>query len=463
MRNELAKLARNLRAGLRLVFFLRVSRLDFRVDLGQLLLLFTLSALLDFGSDWVRYGPDAYFSPFGAGNEIFSGGLMMLVVALIALALRERELVLAIPVLVLSGYPALQVLLTLPTALTRWGPLPVALASPLETAVLGWTVALFVRAVAVALPAGRTRRWTRAVAAGIVLALPIWFASTFAPIESWWQQPAEHDGVDPRYPSPASEAVLSTQQNVLDEALSGLDDETPGVADLYFVGFAGDAAEDVFRKDVLAAQQVMDVRWNTEGKSIALINNPRTLLDTPIATVSNLRETLNEIGSIINPDEDVVMIYLASHEGADHVLDISLPPLELAQLTPAALRGLLDDAGIKWRIVVVSACYSGAFVDALADEQTLVMTASQSDRASFGCSFRSDATYFGEALFTQGLAKSDSILGAFERAKKRVAEREAAAGLAPPSNPQLSVGAAIAEKLKELERGGAARRSGHTV
>ena len=54
------------------------------------------------------------------------------------------------------------------------------------------------------------------------------------------------------------------------------------------------------------------------------------------------------------------MVYLASHAGRDHVLDIALPPLELAQLTPGALRTLLDDAGIKWRIVVVSACYSGA-------------------------------------------------------------------------------------------------------
>jgi hypothetical protein len=93
----------------------------------------------------------------------------------------------------------------------------------------------------------------------------------------------------------------------------------------------------------------------------------------------------------------------------------------------------------------------------------MVMTASQSDRTSFGCSQRSDATYFGEALFRDGLAKSDSLVTAFEIAKKRVAEREVAAGLKPPSNPQLSVGEAMKEKLKELERGGAARRAGRTV
>jgi hypothetical protein len=51
--------------------------------------------------------------------------------------------------------------------------------------------------------------------------------------------------------------------------------------DLYFVGFAGDAREDVFRKDVQAARRVMDERWGTEGRSVTLINNPRTLLEFP--------------------------------------------------------------------------------------------------------------------------------------------------------------------------------------
>jgi len=72
VRNEASKLARNLIAGLRLALFLPVTRLAFRVDLAQLLLLFALSALLDVGADWVRYGPDAHFSWLGAGNELFA-------------------------------------------------------------------------------------------------------------------------------------------------------------------------------------------------------------------------------------------------------------------------------------------------------------------------------------------------------------------------------------------------------
>jgi hypothetical protein len=111
----------------------------------------------------------------------------------------------------------------------------------------------------------------------------------------------------------------------------------------------------------------------------------------------------------------------------------------------------------------VSSCYSGAFVDALEDEQTLVMTASRADRSSFGCGFRSDATYFGDALFGEGMARADSLTAAFEIARKRVAERERASGFKPPSEPQIGIGDAMAAKLKELDRGSAARRAGRTV
>ncbi len=169
--------------------------------------------------------------------------------------------------------------------------------------------------------------------------------------------------------------MLAAQQRLLDDALSNLEDERPGATDLYFVGFAGDAREDVFRKDVEAARKVMDERWGTNGRSIALINNPRTLLEAPLATVTNLRETLNEIGATIDVEQDVVMVYLASHGSRDHVLTVTMPPLEVAPLTAPALRGLLDASGIKWRIVVVSACYSGGFIDALKDDYTLVLTA----------------------------------------------------------------------------------------
>jgi len=462
-RNLGRNLGRNLAAGAKLALFLPVSRLAFRIDLAQLLLLLVVSAALDFATDWLRFGPDPYFSAYGAGSEIFAGGLLLLSAAVLALAFRQPALTLSVPVVALAAYPLVQILHALPYGVFDATPAWAWLWTAGEWALVAWLVAVLVRSVAVAQVAAGPRRWPRALAGGALLAAPLWLAPMVTPTEPWWKQPAVHGGADPRYPSPASEPVLAAQKQLLDDALSDLDDQRPGVTDLYFVGFAGDAREDVFRKDVQAARKVMDERWDTAGRSVALVNNPRTLLDTPFASVSHLRETLNEIGAAIDPDEDVVMVYLASHGRRDHTLDVELPPLELAPVTPGALRALLDEAGIRWRIVVVSACYSGGFVDALKDEYTAVLTASEADRTSFGCGHRSESTFFGEALFQHGLAENDSLLAAFAAARARVEEREKSGGFSPPSNPQAFVGDAMADKLSELDRGNAARRSGRTI
>ena len=462
MRHHFANLGRNLAAGLRLGLFLPVSRLAFRIDLVSLLLLLVVSAVIDLGVDWVRYGSGGYFTLFGLGNEIFGAGVLLLTAAVLAVAFGQRVFVVVLPVLVLSGFPLLQVLRVVPGMAFGATPAWEVYWAVFDGLMIVWVFALSARSVALALAPGRPGRLWRALVGGLALIAPMWFTSSIAPNDSWWKEPSA-EGADPRFPNPASEPVLAAQRRLLDEALSGLDDERPNVTDLYFVGFAGDAREDVFRKDVLAAQRVMDERWGTEGRSLALINNPRTLLESPAATVTNLRETLNEIGATIDTEQDVVMVYLASHGSRQHVLEVALPPLELAPLTAPALRGLLDGAGIKWRIVVVSACYSGGFIDALMDDNTLVLTASETNRASFGCGHRSDATFFGEALFQHGLAQSESLLAGFEAARERVAEREKAGAFAPPSNPQIFVGPAMADKLKELDRGNAARRSGRSV
>ena len=78
---------------------------------------------------------------------------------------------------------------------------------------------------------------------------------------------------------------------------------------------------------------------------------------------------------------------------------------------------MLDEARIKWRIIVVSACYSGGYIEPLKDDNTLIMTASAADRTSFGCGTESDATYFADALFQHALRFEDSFVKAFEQAR----------------------------------------------
>jgi len=265
-----------------------------------------------------------------------------------------------------------------------------------------------------------------------------------------------------QHANPAAENVLIQQPQLLYDALTSLEDERPGITDLYFVGFAPFAGEDVFRKDIEVAHDLFDDRFDTDGRSVVLINNPNTMLETPFATVSNLRATLSEIGNIINPDQDVVMVYLSSHGSKDHKLSIEFPPLQLDALSPQELKSMLDDAGIKWRIVVVSACYSGGFIEPLKDDRTLIMTASAADRTSFGCGTESSATYFGDALFQHALRFEDSFLKAFDDAKKIIAEREHTEKR-QPSNPQVFVGRSMAAQLPKLEAELHSRRSGGTI
>ena len=447
MRYFFASLGRNLLAGLRTALFLPVPRLSFRVDAAQLLALFVVSALIDLGRDWLRTDSDRVFSLLGAGTEFYSGGFLLFLVAILALLYRQRGMLLRLLLIVLAASPILQIALELPGVL-RALMAPSPLATLAWYGIIAWIFAVFTRCIALAMAPSTSWRIPRALVGGLLLTSQIWLASAFAPNDPWFTKPSlqyDESGLNA-----GSEPVLATQSFLLDQLLEKLEDERPGVTDLYFVGFAPYSAQDVFRKDVEAAQHVMDERWGTAGRSIVLVNNPKTLLSAPFATVTNLRETLNEIGGAIDAENDVVMVYLASHGSRDYKLAATQPPLSLVELTPAGLRQMLDDAGIGWRIIVVSACFSGGYIEPLKDDRTLVITASRSDRISFGCGDRSDATFFGEAFFQRGLATADSFEAAFDIATKRVDEREKGSDYSPPSSPQMWIGGAMTEKLKTL-------------
>lgn len=113
------------------------------------------------------------------------------------------------------------------------------------------------------------------------------------------------------------------------------------------------------------------------------------------------------------------------------------------------LKAALQASGIRWRVLIVSACYSGTFIDPLKDDHTIIFTAARADRTSFGCSDERDLTYFGEALFREALPASSSLLDAFTRTQRIIAKREEEEGL-DPSQPQIYIGEQMRTKLAEL-------------
>jgi hypothetical protein len=117
-----------------------------------------------------------------------------------------------------------------------------------------------------------------------------------------------------------------------------------------------------------------------------------------------------------------------------------------AELSPQRVAATLDENGIRNRIVIVSACYSGTYIKPLANEDTFVVTAADSSHPSFGCSARRRWTYFGDAFFSRSLRPGADFQSAFARAATMIRRWETAGNL-PRSNPQAYFGAALAQKI----------------
>ncbi len=281
---------------------------------------------------------------------------------------------------------------------------------------------------------------------GVILVLPL---TQIDRERSPWQEVNEHEIA--QNTELLNEDALYDQPAILDREIGAVKAGRPGVSDLFFLGVAGYGAQDVFMKEIDAVSRIFKERFHTQDKTIRLINNRKTLSEVPIASIRSLRASLRAISRVMDQDEDILFLFLTSHGLRSHQLSLDLWPMRLRQLDPATLRSLLDESGIKNRVIVISACFSGGFVDALKNADTLVISSSAPDKSSFGCSNDADWTYFGKAYFAEGLRSTYSFVQAFERALPVIAAREREEGYTP-SDPHISVGAAIEEKLLKLER-----------
>lgn len=255
-----------------------------------------------------------------------------------------------------------------------------------------------------------------------------------------------------------SEEAFYAQPELLRRALLAINAGVAGVSEWYFLGVAGFGDQEVFASEIQTARQLFDVRFGTQGRSAALINNRYLWQDEPVATPTSIVRALNRIGEQMNSDEDVLFLVLSSHGavGGDGVptgeLVIDNPPLRAKNIDGKWLKTALDESGIRWRVIVISACYSGAFIDDLASPTTAIITASRADRASFGCTNDADLTYFGRAFFDESMRHGDSFDKVFSQTKRRIAERESLRGLLA-SEPQIYIGSLMKTALPEFEKG----------
>jgi len=154
---------------------------------------------------------------------------------------------------------------------------------------------------------------------------------------------------------------------------------------------------------------------------------------------------VHAVAGIMNRDEDVLVVFITSHGGPTGV-GLHLGNALNVVLGPEHVASVLDREGIRNRVVIVSACYSGVFTKPLASASSIVLTAADENSPSFGCSNEREWTYFGDAFFNQSLGEGVSLKKAFEDAKLKISEWEARDD-APPSSPQGHFGASISAKL----------------
>ncbi|MFC1750397.1 C13 family peptidase [Pseudomonadota bacterium] len=246
------------------------------------------------------------------------------------------------------------------------------------------------------------------------------------------------------------EQLLYDQPKRMTQALEAVAPQRPGETDLYFIGFGSHSPQDVFMKDVEHSSQVMAQLYGTGERSLTLINNHQTLEQMPLATTTNLQIALNGIAEKMDIEEDILFLYLTSHGSEDHELSVDMEGVPLQHMPAKKLKQIIDNSGIKWKVILVSACYSGGFIDPLKDDHSLIITAASADRTSFGCSNDAELTYFGQAFFKDSLGQSDNFVQAFEMAKESVTQRELKEDY-EPSQPQITQGSFIEAKLAELK------------
>jgi len=250
-----------------------------------------------------------------------------------------------------------------------------------------------------------------------------------------------------------SQDTFENQQRLWERAVAALAPQRPGVVDVYGLVFAPYAPEDVFLRESNLVADLLAQRFDAKGRVLQLVNHANTADSLPWATPLNLKRAVAALGQRMDREHDVLVVYLTSHGANDFQLAAANPPLEVDSLSPGELRVALDEAGIRHRVIAISACYSGGWVGPLGGDTTLVMTAADTDHTSYGCGRFSELTFFGRAVFGEELRKTHSFERAFEAAVPVIRQREEEARKPDGfSNPQISVGEKIKPVLRALEQ-----------
>ena len=209
-------------------------------------------------------------------------------------------------------------------------------------------------------------------------------------------------------------------------------EDAPKVSVVSF-GLFGD--QGVFRSEATAAARIVAGRFGN-GPVDVQYNSKKG----GRATIQALAASLQAAANGMDAENDVLFVILTSHGSPD---GLAVKAGRLTQtLTPSTLADMLGRTGVRHKVVVISACYSGVFIPRLANPDVLVITAADADHPSFGCEDKARWTYFGDAFFNVALRRAKSLQEAFVVARALVRKRELRERF-EPSNPLMAGGANV--------------------
>ena len=209
-----------------------------------------------------------------------------------------------------------------------------------------------------------------------------------------------------------------------------------GTSKTAVVSFGLSGQQDVFRSEATGAASIVANRFG--GDPVIVRFNTRKSSD---ATIEALSATLETAGKRIGSNTAGVLFLILTSHGSPDGLDVTVGR-KSTTLTPLRLTGMLNRAGVQYKVVIISACYSGVFIPQLATTDTLVITAADANHPSFGCEERAKWTYFGDAFFNVALRRSKTLRDAFTLARSLILKRELRNGF-EPSHPQMAGGANV--------------------
>ncbi|WP_066800255.1 C13 family peptidase [Sphingomonas soli] len=235
----------------------------------------------------------------------------------------------------------------------------------------------------------------------------------------------------------------------MSKALAALAPQRKGVVDAYVISVGLDS-DPVFGREAREAGKVLARRYDAAGRTLVLAGSDGSgASNLPNGSLTSLTLGLARVAELMDKNQDVLVLYTTSH-GAKVGIAYHDGNNGYGILAPERLAALLDELGIKNRVLILSACYSGIFVPALQSDTTALFTAASSDRPSFGCRAENDWTFFGDAMINRALRKPLPLDNASAEARALIDEWEGGASL-PPSNPQVSIGGKVSTWLTPLE------------